>query len=52
MPADAWTRRGTASDSPFSARALVYVIVGHLTHHARVLQERYLVPSTSSAAAR
>lgn len=52
IPAEAWIRRGTASDSPFSARALAYVVVGHLTHHARVLQERYLVPSTSTAAAR
>ncbi len=52
VPADTWTRRGTASNAEISARALIYVIVGHLTHHARVLKERYLVSSGSGAAAR
>ena len=52
VPADAWTRRGTASNADISARALIYVIVGHLTHHARVLRERYLAPSASGAVAR
>ncbi len=49
VPADAWNRRGTASNAPFSARALVYIIVGHTTHHARVLRERYLAASASGA---
>ena len=41
LPADAWERRGVANNQSISARALAYVIVGHVTHHLRVLQERY-----------
>ena len=41
MPADGWTRLGEASGKRVSARALLYIIAGHLTHHARVLRERY-----------
>ncbi|HUF66709.1 MAG TPA: DinB family protein [Gemmatimonadaceae bacterium] len=40
---DAWTRRGIASDNPFSVRALAYIAAGHVTHHARVLRERYIL---------
>jgi hypothetical protein len=43
LPTGAWTRRGQASGAVVSARALAYIIVGHLTHHARVLRERYRV---------
>lgn len=42
MPAEAWMRRGTASGYPFSVRALAFIIAGHLTHHMRILRERYL----------
>lgn len=42
LPADAWSRRGTASDSPFTVRALAFIVAGHLAHHLRILQERYL----------
>jgi hypothetical protein len=42
MPEDAWSRRGIASDNPFTVRALAYIIVGHVEHHARILRERYL----------
>ena len=42
LPADAWERRGIASDNPFTVRALVYVAVGHVIHHTRILRERYL----------
>jgi hypothetical protein len=38
---ECWTRRGEASDNPVSARALAYIIVGHVTHHLAVLRERY-----------
>jgi hypothetical protein len=31
-----------ASDNPFTVRALAYILAGHVTHHTRVLQERYL----------
>lgn len=37
-----WTRTGTASDNPVSVRALAYIMVGHVTHHAKILRERYL----------
>ena len=33
MPADGWTRLGEASGKRVSARALLYIIAGHLTHH-------------------
>jgi DinB superfamily len=34
--------RGTASEKPISARALVYIIAGHERHHLGVIKERYL----------
>jgi hypothetical protein len=42
LPADAWRRRGVASDNPFSVRALAYLAAGHVTHHAAILAERYV----------
>jgi hypothetical protein len=42
LPADTWTRRGIASDKPFSVRALAYITAGHLAHHLKILRERYL----------
>jgi hypothetical protein len=42
LPPDAWLRRGIASGNPFSVRALAYMGVGHVTHHANILRERYL----------
>jgi len=42
MPAEAWTRSGIASDNRFTVRALAFIIAGHLTHHVKVLRERYL----------
>lgn len=41
LPAEAWARRGQASGKAVSSRALVYIIVGHVTHHLGVLEERY-----------
>jgi hypothetical protein len=38
----AWTRRGIASGNPFTVLSLGFIIPGHLTHHIRVLRERYL----------
>jgi uncharacterized protein (TIGR03083 family) len=43
LPPEAWTRRGIASDSPISVRALAYIIAGHENHHVRSLKEEYLV---------
>lgn len=42
LPADAWTRRGTASEKTVSVRALAWITAGHLLHHLGVIQDRYL----------
>jgi DinB superfamily len=42
LPNDAWTRRGIASGFPFSVRSFAYIAAGHVIHHLRILQERYL----------
>jgi hypothetical protein len=42
LDADMLARRGTASGSPISARALAYIIAGHEKHHIGVIRERYL----------
>jgi hypothetical protein len=42
LPHDAWTRRGVASGNPVTVRALAYITAGHVAHHAKILQERYL----------
>lgn len=42
LPDEAWSRRGIASDNPFTVRALAWITAGHVLHHARVLRERYL----------
>src|SRR5689334_17351930 len=42
LPDEAWSRTGVASDNPVSVRALAYIIAGHVTHHQRVLREKYL----------
>ena len=41
---DAASRRmGTASEKAISVRALAFIMAGHVTHHVRILKERYLV---------
>lgn len=42
FPAEAWLRRGTASDNPFTVRALAFIAAGHVIHHTKILGERYL----------
>jgi hypothetical protein len=42
LPADAWMRRGMASGVEFTVRALAYIGAGHVTHHVRILNQRYL----------
>jgi hypothetical protein len=42
LPEDAWSRKGTASGFPFTVRALAYITAGHVSHHVRLLKERYL----------
>ena len=41
LPDEAWSRTGTASDNPFTVRALAYIIAGHVTHHTNVLRDKY-----------
>jgi uncharacterized damage-inducible protein DinB len=42
MPAEGWTRSGSASDKFVTVRALAYIIPGHVAHHLAILRERYL----------
>ena len=35
-------RRGTAAGNPFTVRAVAYITAGHITHHLKILRERYL----------
>jgi hypothetical protein len=39
---EVYSRKGTASDKSVSVRALLYIIVGHVNHHWKVIEERYL----------
>jgi hypothetical protein len=39
---EAWTRRGTANDTPVSVRAIAHIIAGHEVHHLDILKTRYL----------
>jgi len=41
MPSEAWARRGRANNHVVSARALVYIILGHVEHHLAILADRY-----------
>jgi len=34
---------GTASGNPVSARAVIYIMAGHVKHHLRILNDRYLL---------
>jgi hypothetical protein len=48
---ECWALRGVASGKPISARALAYIMVGHVSHHLGVLRDRYgLVRAGNSAA--
>jgi uncharacterized damage-inducible protein DinB len=41
LTADELTRRGTASNNPFTARALIYILAGHVLHHVESLRTTY-----------
>jgi uncharacterized damage-inducible protein DinB len=41
LPED-YTRMGTASDNPLSARAAAYIVSGHELHHLNILGQDYL----------
>jgi uncharacterized damage-inducible protein DinB len=42
LPAEAATRRGTASDREISVRAIAWIVAGHPLHHLKIIRERYL----------
>ena len=42
LPAEAWSRSGTASGNHVTLNALAYILAGHVAHHIAILQERYL----------
>lgn len=42
LPEVAWMRRGTASDNPFTVRALAFLAAGHAAHHTAIVRARYL----------
>ena len=42
LPAQAWMRTGIASGNPFTVRALAFIIPGHVTHHLKIVQQRYM----------
>ena len=42
MREESTMRLGTASGFPISARALIYILVGHVDHHLASLYEKYL----------
>ncbi|KLA30912.1 DinB family protein [Bacillus cereus] len=42
LPAEAWTRKGTANNLSITARALAYGIAGHELHHMGGIRNRYL----------
>jgi hypothetical protein len=41
LPESVMSNRGTASGSPVTVRALLYIIAGHERHHLAILRERY-----------
>jgi hypothetical protein len=45
LPDDAWGRSGLASGYPFTVRSLAWMAAGHVTHHLRLIRERYLQTS-------
>jgi len=36
-----WGRVGNANGNPMSARAIAYIMAGHVRHHLAILRERY-----------
>ena|ERR1700752_2284570 len=47
---ESWTRVGMANGNQITARALAFIMAGHLRHHMSVLRERYLNNATSQSA--
>lgn len=49
--AEHWRRAGTANGSRVTARALAFIMAGHVRHHLRVLRDRYREAFTAPPAA-
>lgn len=47
---EALLRKGTSNGNQITPRALLYMVVGHATHHMNVLKERYLKGQTATTA--
>lgn len=45
LPEEAWSRGGVASDNFFTVRAIAHILAGHVLHHRKILEERYLPQS-------
>jgi hypothetical protein len=43
LPEADWANAGTCNGGPMTARALLYIILGHTEHHLGVLADRYEV---------
>ena len=42
FPAEAWEKRGVASDNSITVRALAFIMAGPVAHHLAVRKEKYL----------
>lgn len=42
LTSDEWLRTGIASNAEVSVRAIAFITAGHVRHHLKILQERYL----------
>lgn len=40
LEADAWLRSGVVNGHPMTARAVVFVMAGHMAHHLTILRQR------------
>ncbi len=49
---DAWSRRAVVNGRMVSARALPFIVAGHLQHHAGILRDRYGIGSLDPAGPR
>lgn len=47
LPSGNWHFIGEASENPVSPSALVYIMLGHVTHHLTTLRERYGLGGTA-----
>ena len=41
LPESVWTKIGRVNEHPTSTRALAFIMVGHVRHHAEILVSRY-----------